>query len=231
MNLEKNLKDAKKAKKNKAKKPNFFFYNLVKITAAIPILLFLRPKLLYFSGKAKKHKKGVLIVANHKSFYDPVLLLTAFWYRNLSIVTSKELFKSKLGGLFFRSVNTIMVDKENPSSAVVFTVSKRLKSDSAVAIFPEGGINDTDQDVKNFKSGAVVMAHLGKKPILPVYLVKGKKWYNRNYVVIGEEIDLKDIFTESPSKEDIERASVYIKEKEMELSKYFYQKYPKLKNR
>ena len=54
----------------------YWFFDLTKTTAAIPGLLWLRPKWIYESPKAKERiRGGALLCANHQSLLDPTFSL------------------------------------------------------------------------------------------------------------------------------------------------------------
>jgi len=193
--LEKNLKEKQQKTKNKKRKNPFryWFFDFVKITAAIPTILFLRNKYIYENKNAKKKiKKGALVCSNHTSTIDPVVLHTALWYRRAHTVAMKELFEGKKSRWFFRHVLCIPIDRENMNISSFKEIISTLKEEKVVCIFPEGHINNNTDTVDFFKSGVVLMAIKGKVPIVPVYIVKREKWYKRQVVVVGEPIQIPE---------------------------------------
>ncbi len=208
--------------KRKRKIGRYFFYDLVKVTSAIPGLIWLRPKVYGINGKKpKKIKGGVLISANHMSFEDPIILLCVFWYRHLASLATKDLYKNKMLHFMFNCMHCIQVDKQNFSMSSLHAVFEYLNDDKAVMIFPEGGVNLHNTEVNSFKSGAVLMAYRTKKPILPVYLVKPEKGYHRRRVVIGELFDVATALGDRPTMQDMARVSEEIRQKELELCDYY----------
>ena len=129
---------------SKKKRECDFFYNFVKITGAVPALLWARQKVYHISDgkliKRKKIKGGVLICSNHIAFTDPLFLNCVFWYRRVYFLAMQELFNTPLKRFFFNSVKCIPVDRSNFSMATFHTVTDRLKSGKAVLIFPEGQV-------------------------------------------------------------------------------------------
>ena len=219
MNSEKNLKDNKQ-KKNK--KYGNFYYDFVKVTGALPVLLWMRPKILRPYGK-KKLKGGVLISANHRSYLDPIIVHCAFSGRRLHSLATKDLFNTKLKSAFFNRMHCIEVDKDNFTLSAFHEIVTRLKDGKAVVIFPEGQIN-TSQNANSlltFKSGAALMAHKSAAPILPVYIVKREKWYQRQRIVVGEPVDIRAMVGDTPTMADFSRVSEYLRDKEMELMEYY----------
>ncbi len=217
MNSNKNVK--------KKKRECDFFYHFVKITGAIPSLLWARQKVYYISDgkliKRKKIKGSVLICSNHIGFTDPLFLNCVFWYRRVYFLAMQELFNTKLKRFFFNAVKCIPVDRSNFSMATFHAVTDRLKSGKAVLIFPEGQVNRKENEILAFKSGAVLMAAASNAPILPVYIVKREKWYHRGLAFIGDPIDFAALYGERPSMQNMREASELLHSKEEELMHYY----------
>jgi 1-acyl-sn-glycerol-3-phosphate acyltransferase len=87
-------------------------------------------------------------------------------------------------------------------------------------------VNQGDgREVQAFKSGAILMAHRANVPILPVYIVKREKWYRTQRVVIGEPFDVKSAVGLIPSVDKMNAVSEQLREKELELKRYYEEKY------
>ena len=205
--------------KDKKKRKSNFLYNFVKVTGALPALIWMRPKILY-KGKKKKIKGGALIAANHVTFTDPIMLLIAFWYRCPNSIATKDLYSSKLKNFFFNQMHCIQVDKENFNMSTFRQVCERLEEERMVVVFPEGTVNQEKADMLTFKSGSILMAYKAKKPIVPVYLHKPSKWYKRRIAVIGEPIEVNSSGALLPSMEEVNRINNLLQEKEQELKAY-----------
>ena len=219
-----NSKDSVKKQKNKKRRNpfRFFFFDFVKITGALQAAIWLRPKRLYESKKAKKHVKGgAMVIANHSSYRDPIGMLFAFWYRRVYTVATQDLFNKKSGNWFFRKILCIPVNKQNVSTETFHTVVDVLKEGRIVGIFPEGCVNDDNSTVKTFKSGAVLMAMKGNVPIIPIYVAPPRKWYSRLVYVIGEPIRLEDICEGVPTLKNIDEISEKLRLKELELMEIY----------
>jgi len=226
LRYEKNLNEENKKKPRRKKERGYAAYDFVRVTGILPILLWMRPKRLY-QGKKPKLKGAVLISANHIDMTDPVLLLGLFSHRRLHFLATKDLYEKKLGAFFFERMHCIKVDKENFSLDSFHTVTKNLKEKKAVVIFPEGGVNTTDEALLTFKSGAVLMAHRGGAPIIPVYIAKPGKWYQRRIAVIGEPFDVAAVCGKIPTMEQLDRASEQLREQEYALMRIYESRYGK----
>ena len=197
-----------------------FLYDLIRISAVVPGLIWFRPKRIYESKEAKKSAKGgALVIANHISIFDPMYVLFAYWKRRQRIVAMSELFSSKFKRWLFKNAFlAIEIDRNNFSMASMKEITDNLKSGNVVTIFPEGKVNESSEGTQSFKGGMVMMALRGKAPIIPIYIKRRKHFYNRLVFVIGEKIDLNTIKPDGiKTKQDIEFVSEYLKNKEDEL--------------
>ena len=200
-----------------------WFFDFVKITAA-PMWLWYRPKFYYPGGKKQRFKGGALAIANHIGLTDPIYVLITFWYRRMRFVAMKEFFEKPLSARFFTAVGCIPVDRKNPGMDTMRAVSDALKNDELVAIFPEGHVADAGAPEK-FKSGMVLMALQGQRPILPLYLNPRKHWWQRLRIAVGEPIDVLALYGRRPSLKEIESVSELLYEKEKELEQLIPEKY------
>lgn len=172
----------------KEKQVPFIVYDLVKVIAGIPGLIWHRPKIYYENDAARARiKTGALVIANHLGFIDPVYLMYAIWYRRHHFICLKKVFEGKLGWLF-RLFLCIPIDKENFSIDSFHAIVDHLKNEELVTMFPEGKVNDGSGEMAQFKSGAVLMAFQSGKPIIPIYILPKKHWYERIRVIIGAPI-------------------------------------------
>lgn len=213
----------KTPKKDKQKKIGYWLYDFVKLTAIVPVFLYVRHKTICV-GEKKPHKVkgGALIVSNHFSFVDPITVHCVFWRRRLRILATKDLYTTKLKRFFFDHMQCIIVDKENFSMRSLHAVCDTLKKGKLVTIFPEGGVNRSDShEINSFKSGAVLMAFQSNVPVIPVCIIKRKHWYNRQVVVLGDPVNIRDICGNKPTVEDLKKASEYLREQEVALMEHY----------
>lgn len=202
-------------------KYNTFFFDFVRVTGAIPALLWKRPKVYYVGDKKKcLVKGGVLIASNHVSFTDPILLMCVFWRRRLRFLATKDLYKNSLLEFLFSLAGCIQVDKANFSMSSLHETVDNLKDGKALLIFPEGQVNQTEQTL-SFKSGAVLMAQLSGAPIQPVYIVRVNKWYKRNVVLVGEPIDVRGMCSPFPAVDELQKISDYVRDCEQALKEHY----------
>ncbi len=217
--------NSKEKPKKKKRKSNFLYY-FTKITAAIPVLIWLRPKIIYKgqNGKVKRpNVNGAIICSNHEGFTDPIMIICAFWKKILSFLATTDLYDTKLKSFFFSAMHCIPVDKQNFNIASMHAVMDDLKSGGTIVIFPEGRVKSEGEDeLCDFKGGAPLIAFLANAPIVPMYIAPKQKWFKRRVAVIGEPIPIREICS-GPSMQAVEVAGEKIREKVLEL-KEIYQK-------
>lgn len=211
----------KKTKPTKKKRVNYFLYDFVKITGILPIAVWLHPTVIHVGDKKSHNVKGsVLVSSNHIGFRDPLILLVTFWKRRIFALITKDLYEKKGMTFLLDKLKMIKVDKENFSMQSFHKVSDHLSRGKAVMIFPEGQVNKTGS-MMSFKSGAVLMAHKNHSKILPVFIQSGEKWYHKNYVLIGDPVDVRELCGDFPTMDKLQTVSDHIRDREKELESYF----------
>ena len=215
-----NSTDKSKKKKKRKLSLRSFYYEMIKIFGGLWVSLYVRPKVYRISDSVPKRiKGGVIIAANHTSCLDPVALFCVFWYRRLYFPATEELFYKPINSFFFTNMNCIRIDRNSPNTAALKEMCRLLKRDKAVAIFPEGGINATDE-MKVFKKGTAYMALRCNCPILPVYISKKETRREPTYIVIGEPVNVTDVCKDMSKEEAVERVSEYLRNAEIALAEY-----------
>ena len=208
--------NAQKPKNKKAKLFSFRYLlvDFIRITGAIPTLLWYRPKVLYENEAAKKKIRGsVLLISNHNCFFDPIYIMLGVWYRRHRFICNKQFMGTKAGP-FLKLVRCIPIDIDNFSLGSLKEITSALNSGELVSMFPEGHINDGSGEMRQFKSGMVLMAMRAKAPIIPVYVLSHEPRRSRLKMMIGEPIDITARFGDRPTLSQIEEITAELFEKE-----------------
>ena len=203
--------------------PRMWLYDFFKLFCSLPILVDLRLKRIYVTSTGKRKRgtfKGKYLVAsNHVSFEDPVIIFNVFLCRRVRFVAVDELFKHKFWGKLLKMFGCIPISKENVSLETFKQIDDSLYRGHVVGVFPEGTVS-RDDNLHAFKSGIVMMAVMSGADILPVYIVKRKNRWDRQEVLIGEKIILKEhISSDFPSIDEIENLTALLKEREEGLER------------
>ena len=121
---------------------------------------------------------GALVVANHRSPVDPILLYSASLMKNdgyamrpIEFLTAREY--CRLGGPMgwvTRTARVIPVERDGKDMAPAKEALRRLQAGRIVGIFPEGGINDGPHLFREFNPGVAWLALRGNVPVIPAYI-------------------------------------------------------------
>lgn len=116
-----------------------------------------------------------VVVANHLSGLDPLLLIAAS-RRPLRFLIAKEEYHRFGMEWLFRAVGCIPVDRDRRPERAFRVAIEAIKRGEVVALFPHGGIRLDSEPSRPLKPGAVRLAQLASAPIIPVRIdgIKGE---------------------------------------------------------
>ena len=126
--------------------------------------------------------KSYMLVANHTSMTDIMLMLIAVKNHPFVFVGKKELAKIPIFGFIYKRV-CIMVDRSNSKSryAVFERAQKRIHQGLSICIFPEGGVPEEHVVLDEFKDGAFRIAIEHGLPIVPMVFFDNKKRFSYTF--------------------------------------------------
>ena len=93
-----------------------------------------------------------------------------------------------------------------------------LKRGRALIIFPEGHIKK-DNQVDNFKGGALLIAYLSDAPIIPIYHHRRKSIWNMTRVVIGKPFNVKEKIGPVLNQDKLNAVAEELRQYELHLQK------------
>lgn len=164
-------------------------YLLIKWLIGPIILLVTRP-IVY--GRQNLRVKGkAIFIANHRSMWDS-LILALVSPRNIHFMAKKELFESKLGNFFFRSLYAFPVNRRNVDLQSLKNALKVLDKGDVFGIFPEGKRAVTDS-LDEFEKGAAFLAIRSGAPVIPIYIHPDTSRQVRPVMLVGKPIDVSSI--------------------------------------
>lgn len=196
-----------------------FVMDFIRVSGVLPGIIWLRPKIRYASKKAKKRiRGGALIICNHTSFVDPGYTMYVVWYRRQYFVCHKAFMETKAGPFFHAAGCLIPIDAENFNIGSFRVITESLKEGKAVVLFPEGHVG-SGEAMTEFKSGMVLISMQSKRPIVPIYMKPRKHWYSRLKAVIGEPVDITEMYGDMPAFSKIDEITKLLREREEALEK------------
>ena len=176
-----------------------------------------RPQLVFTdpSVQSTNLKTPSLIIANHTSTNDPILLLALFFHKR-SIVVAKDWYEMPKFHWILKRANVVPCDRFNLDTEWALIAKREIGKGNSVIIFPEGKCRD-DGQLNEFKTGFAFLARSTGTPVISVGLDGIYKFGHRTQVVIG-------------AAEKIERVKGIPSSKHLtERSEYFQKKIWKLK--
>lgn len=113
-------------------------------------------------------KDGVIVVTNHVSYLDPLVIGCAIKKRQARFMARSGLFKIPLVGTFVKTFS-FPVDRDNPQPSTIKEAVKLLKKGELVVMFPEGG-RSRDGSLLDAKRGTVMIAAMSKAVVVPAFI-------------------------------------------------------------
>jgi 1-acylglycerol-3-phosphate O-acyltransferase len=144
--------------------------------------------------------KPYIIASNHKSNYDPLLVIIALKKRKIHYVGKKELFVHPVLRWILNNTFVISIDRERNDIAGLKKIYKVLKENHILGIFPQGTRVKNDED-DSAKAGIGMFAIRTNTPVIPVSIIaennykpfsKVKIVYHDPYYVPSELLEKKN---------------------------------------
>jgi len=157
------------------------------------VILFICRKILF---RVKLHNEEVLdeydsylICPNHGRVFDPAFVFPKKYDRDVHIIAKKELFRHAWFRWLAKRYNIISIDRDNVDVRSMLESLKVFKEDdkAKLLLFPEGKVIKNPEDIgKVYKKGAAFIASHLDKPIIPVYITRRPKLFQRVNVYYGK---------------------------------------------
>lgn len=153
--------------------------------------------------QAHKLQRNVIIVSNHRSFYDPPMLCTLFPKDKVHILAAETLYENKWLAFLLKRMGCIKIDRNCLDMESFHAIQDVLNRGASVGIFPEGTLHE-DHDILPFKSSFALAAISSGVEVLPVYI-------GGEYKMFGNKLH---IWIDTPMKLEVENLTVEAIEKQ-----------------
>ncbi|MDH4262927.1 MAG: 1-acyl-sn-glycerol-3-phosphate acyltransferase [Spirochaetia bacterium] len=150
-------------------KHGFYLRYAVKIWSKVGFITAFCPVTII--GKENMVNEPSVIIANHQSTLD-ILILSGYLPLDFLFFSKKEVFFIPFVGQLMKKMGYVSVDRKNPKKAAssIRNAIEKIRLNNRVLVFPEGTRSDTPSDFLPFKPGSLIIARMGKVPILPVVI-------------------------------------------------------------
>ena len=186
----------------------YLMWDLGRFFTYITVGLFLRVKPHNYCSEYKHSKLDgpFIIVANHSSFRDPLVVACVMWRRRCNFLASEAVMKG-LQGVGLKGLGAIRVDRNKFDMGAVSKCVKSLNNAHILSVFPEGHINREGKE-EDFKGGAALIAAKTHARIIACYIPKAKHKLSRSHIAFGDIIEPPEM-----NRASIDACSVEIKNK------------------
>lgn len=148
-------------------------------------------------------KRGRVIIMNHSSMLDPVVLVVTLWLAGIRVRTvyKKEFDSVPLASWLFSRAGGFPVGRGEVDMKAIRVAKAALQRGECVFIFPEGTRVKADEEAV-VHGGYALMAQLAKAPVQPVALIGARDLHFRKHVYVraGEPVEWSSL-TSSKRKE------------------------------
>lgn len=150
---------------------------------------------------------GVLLISNHQSFLDLIVVGVGIHHRHFHSMARKTLFDSRAMAWLIRSLNGFAVDQSKGDLGAMRTAIAKLKEGHLLLVFPEGS-RTPDGAVAPFRAGIMTIIKRARPMVVPaavegVYDVwpigaKRPRLHGRTAATYGEPIAADELLAMDP---------------------------------
>jgi len=193
-----------------------FVFWLAYIIVFLPMCLIIPIKVL--GRKNYNKKQNYIIICNHQSNFDPIIL-DIYFHKRIRFIAKKELWKGKEKSFFFDTfLGCISVDRtKGLTISATKKIYKLIEDKQSIGLFPEGTRHVNSEENYSIKNGACLFSIKTKTPILPCYIPEKQKAFKKNKLIIGKPFELKQFYNEKLTKEVLHEAGEFLANKMNEM--------------
>ena len=183
---------------------------------ALLIQIFVFKTKTYYEDDSRQNKRikgSAIIISNHRSFLDGLVIALRFFFKRLHFIAA-DFYKQRLKIVKFviHVAGGIFVDNEVNSFDFI-EKSRRITAKSrAIMVFPEGGFKHTYEPSK-FSAGYIMLAIKAGVKIIPIVNDFNYGLFKRVHLMIGNGIDLSGYTNAELTKEKLKEINEEIYDK------------------
>jgi 1-acyl-sn-glycerol-3-phosphate acyltransferase len=190
-------------------------YHFMRIPTWLVINFAFLPKV--YNSKNLHFRQSCIVIANHTSNWDPILLAHLVFPVCVQYLAKEELFKNAFTKKFLQWIGVIPVGRGKGDLKAMKMSLSVLKKGESLGIFPEGH-RIFAEELGQFEIGPTAIALKTNTPVLPVYLDgKGYRLFHRVRVMVGEKLDLSAMANGKSDSETVAQMTEVLRQKLMEL--------------
>ncbi len=136
-----------------------------------------------------------IIMANHRSFADPMALAIKVKRYEIRFIGKRELAHGRLKSWLFSGLHMILVSRHATDMAAMRQCMQTLKEGHILGIFPEGTRHQPEM-MQEVESGTAIIALRSRVPLLPVYIDGKIRPFHVTHVYFGKPMELDDLYAQ-----------------------------------
>ena len=209
------------SKQKKPMKPISGLYRVVKFTLTYPVRFLCHMKVRGAENEPTRDQGTYLVIANHRTWADPIYLCCALKHQQPHFMAKKELFKIPLLNILIRALGAYPVNRGGADVGVIRRTIDMLKQGVCVGMFPQGHrYNKVDPRTTPIKNGAAMIALKAGVQVLPVFVkVKNNKHFFlcKKEVIVGKPISIEEMNYDPEAPGEYQRIAELLFERVCEL--------------
>ena len=145
----------------------------------------------YHHAERLTREPPMIVIGNHQSWLDPVVIGFAIKKRQVTFMGKKELAANGLIRGILKEAGVILVDRHNTDMEAMRACMKALRGGEILGIFPEG-TRHHEGVMREMETGVAMLALRSGAPVIPV-LVPRLRWVHTVDCYVGEAIPTSDL--------------------------------------
>jgi 1-acyl-sn-glycerol-3-phosphate acyltransferase len=212
---------SKTDKPRKIPKPKSGLYKVIKFVLTYPLRFLCNMRVRGTENEPTTDQGAYLVIANHRTWADPIYLCCVLKHGQPHFMAKKELFRIPLLNLLIRALGAYPVNRGGADVGAIKHTIEMLKAGVCVGMFPQGHrYNKVDPRKTPVKTGAAMIALKAGVPVLPVFIkVKNNKHFFlcRKEVIVGKPISIEEMNYDPEAPGEYQRVADYLFERVCEL--------------
>lgn len=136
-----------------------------------------------------------IIMANHRSFADPMALAIKVKRYEIRFIGKRELAHGRLKSWLLSGLHMILVSRHATDMAAMRQCMQTLKDGHILGIFPEGTRHQPEM-MQEVESGTAIIALRARVPLLPVYIDGKIRPFHITHIYYGKPMELDDLYAQ-----------------------------------
>ena len=147
-----------------------------------------------------------IIMANHRSFADPMALAIKVKRYEIRFIGKRELAHGRLKSWLFSGLHMILVSRHATDMAAMRQCMQTLKEGHILGIFPEGTRHQPEM-MQEVESGTAIIALRARVPLLPVYIDGKIRPFHITHIYYGKPMELDDLYAQGVNNDTAHQLS------------------------